>query len=489
MLGARRGFALERAASGHPFSRQTVIDEAKRTAAAPFRLPPKVPHGLRKLNYDSYRQIRFRKDKAVWGETPALFSTELFAPGFLYETGIDMFVVENGQSHAIAIQADSFETPTPEIAALLAEVGQFAGFRLHYPINREDYRDEFVVFQGASYFRAVSKGQNYGLSARGLAIDVAESTGEEFPVFRRFWIERPSSRAKSIVVHAVLDSPRVAGAYRFGIYPGTPTTVDVQATLFARAPLAHVGLGTLTSMFMHSSIDGPEQPDYRSAVHDSLGLSIHTGHGERVWRPLSNPVALQISAFVDRSPKGFGLIQRSRRFEDFQDLEAVYEKRPSAWVAPRGDWGDGHIQLVEIPSASETNDNIVTYWRPKQPIEPGQPYYFSYRLTWPDKTPQVNGIAPVVRSAYGRRFDGAHHQLSIDYANPGISDAEALTLDASLSAGRIIEKLIQPNPATRGHRVFLTFDPGDASLIEFRLQPQREGTPAGETWLYRWIRR
>ena len=489
LLSSARGLALDRALSGSPFSRQNVIDEARALAARPFQPLPEVPPGLRDLDYDNYRKIRFRKAKAVWGTSPTPFSIELFAPGFLYKSGIDLAVVENGLSYAIGIAPDSFETPTPEIAAILAQLGKFAGFRLHYPINREDYRDEFVVFQGASYFRAVSRNQNYGLSARGLAIDVAEPTGEEFPVFRRFWIERPSARAGSIVVHAVLDSKRVAGAYRFGIYPGAPTTIDVDATLFARTPLGHVGLGALTSMYLYGTIDRPDRPDYRPAVHDSLGLAMHTGRGERLWRPLCNPATLQVSAFVDNNPKGFGLIQRARRFDHFQDLEAAYEKRPSAWITPRGNWGAGHVQLIEIPSASETNDNIVAYWRPQQPIRPGSPFSFAYRLTWPNNAPLPQQFAQTIRSAYGRTFDGTQHQMAIDYgAKDGVS-AEDLTLDVMLSAGRVIEQVIQPNPATGGVRVFLTFDPERARLIEFRIQPRKKGTPVGETWLYRWIRR
>lgn len=488
VIGAPKSYAVERTTAGTPFSRRRVIDQARGLAAESFSPPEKVPQKLRKLNYDLYRQIRFRKDKAIWGSSPTKFSTELFAPGFLYETGVDINVVENGLSHAVGIDTDSFETPSPEIAAELARIGQFAGFRLHHPINREDYRDEFIVFQGASYFRAVSKGQNYGLSVRGLAIDVAEPTGEEFPIFRRFWIERPSSREKSIVVHALLDSPRVAGAYRFGIYPGAPTTIDVDAVLFARAPLKHIGLGALTSMYMHGSADKPDSPDYRPAVHDSLGLAMHTGRGEHLWRPLSNPATLQVSAFVDKNPIGFGLIQRSRRFEHFQDLEAVYEKRPSAWVAPRGDWGTGHVQLIEIPSASETNDNIVAYWRPQNAIEPGRPFDFSFRLTWPNDNALPREIAKVARSAYGLSFSGKQHQMAVDFVGDGVLDADTLSFDVSLSAGKLVEQLVQPNRAVKGARIFLTFEPGEAKLIEFRVQPRKKGVPVGETWLYRWTR-
>lgn len=471
-----------------PFTRDTVVNQARALASQPFRPLAALPAGLQDLDYDAYRKIRYRKDEAIWGQAPTPFSIELFAPGSLYKHGVDVFIVEDGRSRAIAVGPESFEAPNPEIGALISKVAQFAGFRLHYPLNRPDYRDEFIVFQGASYLRAVSKGQHYGLSARGLAIDVAEPTGEEFPTFRRFWIERPSSRANAIVAHALLDSPRVAGAYRFGIYPGAPTTIDVDATLIPRAPLTHIGLGALTSMFMHGAIDPPDRPDYRPAVHDSLGLAMVTGQGERLWRPLANPAALQVSAFVDENPKGFGLIQRIRDFSQFQDLEAHYDKRPSAWVAPRGDWGAGFVNLVEIPSPFEGNDNIVAYWRPSRPLEPGVAFPFSYRLTWPNDYPPPQDIATVGRSAFGLDLANGKQQYVVDYgAAPNIAAGE-VTPHVSVSTGRLLETRIQPNPSTGGFRVFVTFDPGSAPLCEIRLQPLMNGNPVGETWLNRWLR-
>ena len=353
--GLSRKALAQAATNGTPFSHADVVDAARALSVQPYSPPTPVPKSLGDLTYSIYRQIRFRKDRAIWGKTPSKFAIELFAPGFLYKQGIDVSIVENGAAFPARIDAEAFDVPSPEIGTALAALGKFAGFRLHYPLNRADYQDEFVVFQGASYFRAVSRNQNYGLSARGLAIDVAEASGEEFPGFRRFWIERPSARAQSIVVHALLDSPRVAGAYRFGIYPGSATAIDVKMTLFPRAPLSHVGLGALTSMFMFGPLDAPESSDYRPAVHDSLGLAIQTGGGERIWRPLGNPRRLQVSGFMDNNPRGFGLIQRDRRFDNFQDLEARYQTRPSAWVTPQGNWGPGQVVLVEIPSDSETS--------------------------------------------------------------------------------------------------------------------------------------
>ena len=231
--------------------------------------------------------------------------------------------------------------------------------------------DEFLVFQGASYFRAVARGQQYGLSARGLAVRTARAEGEEFPAWTDFWIERPAEKAERIVIHAILQSRSVVGAYTFAARPGNDTVIDVDATLFARTELTAFGIAPLTSMFLFDSSNRARFDDYRSAVHDSDGLQIVNGRGERIWRPLANPASLQISAFIDDSPKGFGLLQRKRSFEDFEDAEALYNKRPSLWVEPKGQWGPGHVELVEIPSEREIHDNVVAYWQPKVPIAAG----------------------------------------------------------------------------------------------------------------------
>lgn len=473
---------------GTRFSHASVIDEARALSARPFTPPEPLPEGLSGLDYDTYRAIRFRSEAAVWAGTASKFSVQMFAPGSLYADPVDILLVESGRARPVQVSADAFEVPRAEIGRLLAELGRLAGFRLHYPINNTGYVDEFAVFQGASYFRAVSRGQTYGLSARGLAIDTGEPGGEEFPVFRRFWIERPSPDMDAIVVHALLDSRRVTGAYRFGIYPGSPTAMEVSATLFPRARLSHVGLGCLTSMYMHGPLDPPDQPDFRPRVHDSMGLAMHTGTGERLWRPLSNPRTLQLSGFRDRDPKGFGLSQRVRAFDEYQDLEARYDTRPSAWVSPQGGWGEGHVQLVEIPSGHEGNDNIVAYWRPAGGLAAGQEFSFAYTLRWPDDV-EAGDLGRVARSALGRTLDQGRPQMAIDWTNPGRVPAEDVRLDASVSAGAIVSQSVAANPVTGGYRGYLTFDPQGANLVEMRVRPIASGVPAGETWLYRWTQR
>ncbi|MEE4277310.1 MAG: glucan biosynthesis protein G [Halieaceae bacterium] len=468
------------------FSRDRVREIARDLASREFEPLAQAPRELRDLSYSQYRAINYQQDAAIWGGSPTKFSIQLFAPGFLYQDLVDIDIVENGRSRPLEAGADSFRVPDKEIATLLDQTGKYAGIRLHYPINRDDYADEFLVFQGASFLRGVSRGQSYGLSARGLAIDVAEPSGEEHPVFRRFWIERPSSSQTAMVVHALLDSPRVTGAYRFGIYPGAPTRVDVEATLYPRKRLEHVGLGPLTSMFMFGPSDPRTVSDYRPAVHDSSGLAIARSNGERLWRPLRNPATLQISGFMDENPRGFGLIQRDRAFEAYQDLEARYERRPSAWVQPLEDWGPGSINLVEIPSDSEANDNIVAYWRPEGGLAAGKAFSFSYRLTWPADVPVRKELARVVRSEEGLKLFSDRHEMMVDWASTGA--IAGLTLEASIDRGDVVETTLQENPFVDGVRAFVTFDPGEADVAELRFVLKRDGEATGETFLHRWLR-
>ena len=278
----------------------------------------------------------------------------------------------------------------------------FSGLRINSPINRPNVFDEVLVFQGASYFRGVSRGQAYGLSARGLAIDVAQPSGEEFPFFRTFWVERPARSSRQLVVHALLDSPGATGAYTFRIAGGAPTTVDVDVKLFPRRDLMHVGVAPLTSMFLFGGNNRSRMSDFRRAVHDSDGLAIAT-QGEQLWRPLANPRRLQVSAFSVQDLKGFGLIQRHRSFSDYEDLEANYERRPSAWIEPVGSWGNGTVRLVEIPSEEEIHDNIVAYWNPLEPYAQGPGLRLRLPRLLAERCAAIDGYLSCATRSRGRR--------------------------------------------------------------------------------------
>ena len=480
------GEIAETSAESKPFSHETVIELARKLSTRPYQEPDIAPQSLQRLDYSKYRQINYKQNAAIWGNSQTKFNIQLFAPGYLYEKLVDIDVVENGRTRPVAVTESSFTVPDKELGQILARVGKYAGFRLHYPINNDDYRDEFIVFQGASYFRAVSKGQLYGISTRGLSIDTARPTGEEFALFKHFWIERPAVVQNAVVVHALLDSKSVSGAYRFGIYPGSPTWVDVDVILFPRRDLDHVGLAPLTSMFMHSPLDPADIADYRPAVHDSEALAMTRGNGERLWRPLHNPQGLQISSFVDENPRGFGLIQRNREFAHYQDLEAKYHRRPSVWVKPLGDWGRGFVELLEIPSGSEANDNIVAYWRPENVLKKGEPFSFSYRLSWPNDAPRLAGGSRIVRSAGGKKLFAAAREMVVDFSGIGSEEISGITIDSRISTGRIVAARLEANPHVSGVRVFLSFDPQGAEMAELRLQLKKDDRPVAATWLYRW---
>ncbi len=473
-----------------PFSAGLVRRLAQKLASRKYSPPAlKLPKALEDLTYDQYRDIRFRPDQAVWRDEKLPFQMHMFHNGFFYKQPVKINLVENDESRKLLYSSDyysfgpSVQPPPPGY-----DLG-FAGFRLHTPINRADYFDEMVVFQGASYFRAVAKGQHYGLSARGLAIDTAEPSGEEFPIFRSFWVEKPVPGATSVVVHALLDSPRTTGAYRFTIRPGVITEMDVEVTLYPRTNLARVGFAPLTSMFLFSASDRLGVDDFRPAVHDSSGLSIRNGQGEWLWRPLSNPASLQYSVFMDHSPRGFGLLQRDRRFENFEDLEARYERRPSVWIEPIGDWGPGGVHLVEIPSKSEINDNIVVYWRPADTIPGGSEYVLNYRMQWCNAPMPPPDVAQVVATRLGTGWDTDTRLFVIDFVGGVLDQLAPETVPEPViytSHGRIINPVVQPNPETKGWRLSFELETGDAQVVELRSHLANAKDVLSEVWVYRW---
>jgi glucans biosynthesis protein len=475
-------------ATPQPFDANVVRQAARDLAAKPYQPPDrKLPDTLAKIDYDQYRQIRFRPDHALWRGTNLPFQAEFFHRGFLYLDRVDIFEVADGKSQPIAYSADMFDfgaLPRPGDD----DIG-FAGFRIHTPLNRPDYFDELCVFLGASYFRAVAKGQGYGLSARGLAIKTADPGGEEFPLFRTFWLERPQQGAGAIVVHALLDSPSAAGAFRFTIRPGEATVFDVEMTLLPRVDIDKAGIAPMTSMFLFDANDRAGVDDYRRAVHDSDGLLMANGRNERLWRPLANPTDLQISVFGDTSPRGYGLMQSKRDFASYEDLEARYEKRPSLWVEPIGDAGEGAITLFEIPTKEEIHDNIVAFWRPKAVLKAKGEYGFTYRLHWCGPPPLPARLAMVTDTRAGLGSDGKSRLFVLDIAGETIKtlppDAK-LTLAASADHGKVANAVVQPNPVTSGLRASFEIDPDGAKSVELRAQVMNDAAPVSEVWLYRW---
>ena len=494
-------FALLRAAPAHSeaqpgasFGYQTVQQLAADLAQKSFEAPAAdAIKGTENLDYDQYRQIRFRRERTIWRGEGLNFELQVLPTGWLFKAPVEINIVDAGTVRPLTPDNGYFDLgPLAGKLPPEARLG-FSGFRLTGPLNRPDLFDEIIVFQGASYFRALSRGQIYGLSARGLALNVGKPEGEEFPMFRRFWIEKPQAGAAQIVIHALLDSPSVTGAFRYEVFPGAPSAVEVQTSLYPRKELAAIGIAPLTSMFLFSPTNRARINDFRPAVHDSDGLAILNGWGEHLWRPLNNPRRLQTSDFLDQNPRGFGLAQRTRSPADFQDLEARYEQRPSTWVEPHEGWGPGAVELFEIPSEEEIHDNIVAYWKPTQSLSPGKAYSFNYRLTWPDDIARSWAGAWVNATRAGlitgpQRKTGAI-QFVVDFKGlPANSGGELPLARAEASAGAISAPIVQPNPEIDGLRVSFSLDPKGAASSELRLVLLAGDTAVSDTWVYRWTK-
>ena len=474
-------------ADSTPFDRSIVRQMARDAAAKPFKAPDtKLPDNLQKLDYDRYRAIRFLPDRALWRGEKLPFEAQFFHRGFFYESRVDIYEVANGQATRIVYRPELFSfgsTPPPSPDTDLG----FAGFRLHAPINRPDYYDEVCVFLGASYFRAVAKGEIYGLSARGLAINTGEAKGEEFPLFKTFWIEKPAANANSIVVHALLDSESAAAAYRFTIRPGDTTVFDVELALYPRVDLDHVGLVPMTSMFFFGPNNRVGVDDFRPSVHDSDGCAIFNGRGEELWRPLNNPKDLQISTFSDLNPRGFGLMQREKDFRAYQDLESSFEKRPSLWAEPIGDWGEGSVQLIEIPTKEEVHDNIAGFWRPKNILQAKGEHTYTYRLHWGPDVPKATSLARFSRTGVGAKGEDAKIFV-LDVIGEKLKSADPQTIRGNVTAGKaeIRNVVTQPNPATGGWRLSFELSVKEKIPIELRATLMQGNDPLSEVWVYRW---
>jgi glucans biosynthesis protein len=473
--------------AGYPFTFATLMDDAKRRASVPYA-PQRssLPAVLDKLSPEQYRSIHFNPEAGIWRAEKLPFRVELLRAGYNLQTAVTISTVEDGTAKDLVATPAMFQMAPTLLPAQLGKVSlPLSGFRIRSRINSNKIWDEFLVFQGASYFRAVAKNLLYGLSARGLALDTGEPSGEQFPAFTHFWIEKPDARATAIVIYALLESESTTGAYKFTVQPGVETLVDVDMTLFPRAEMRVVGIAPLTSMFLFDETNRGHLDDYRPEVHDSDGLQVTAANGEQIFRQLANPLKLQVSTFTTQAPQGFGLVQRSREQSDFQDFNAQYERRPSAWVEPKGEWGAGAVELVEIPSGRESNDNIVAFWRTAQPLTPGRPAQFAYRVTWCDEPALPKGVGKVIATRSGASLDRKRRVFILDIVGAG-EKVDGLRLDLGASAGRISNASLMSNGAMHGLRASFEIDPSDADLIELRLRVMRGDRPVSETWLYRW---
>jgi periplasmic glucans biosynthesis protein len=483
------------APAAHAFGFDDVAQQAKALAAKPYQAPPSIPAFLANLDYDQYQQIRFRPDQSLWRQSHTRFQVMLIAPGEYFRHPIKLNVVDAAGVHPLGFNKSLFAWPDSKLEASIPGNLGYAGFKLTFPINRPDVQDQFLVFAGASYFRGVARGENFGLSARGIAIDTGLPGGEEFPVFTEFWLVRPSPSARVMQFYALLDGKSLTGAYRFVVFPGKPTRIEVRARLFLRKPVDLLGLAPLTSMFFYGANTPRPADQWRPAVHDSQGLLIHSGTGEWLWRPLINPLTLQMDYFASDSPQGFGLMQRTTRFTAYEDDEARYDNRPSAWVEPHADWGKGHVVLVEIPTDSETNDNIVAFWSPDAKTSKGQKLDLDYTLDFGG--PDIPG-EPMARavSTYVGKLDkppqGSNAQdayrLIVDFAGGPLSRIAASRRIEAVVTGidgtRVIDRNVRWVKPTNRWRLSVVAAPAAGKDLALRAFLKSGKETLSETWTY-----
>jgi glucans biosynthesis protein len=486
--------AAGEAAAAKPFDLDSVARIAEKRAAEPYREPASVvPDWLVKISYDQWRDIRFRPEESLWRAAKLPFQVQFFHPGLFYAHTVAINVVDAEGVHPIEFSPSQFDYGQNDFASRVPQQLGYAGFRLHYPIKRGDYFDEVIVFLGASYFRAIGKNEVFGASARGLAIDTALPKGEEFPAFREFWLVRPTATAQDIVIYALLDSQSVAGAFRFVVDPGDQTILKVESRLFARHPIEKLGLAPLTSMFFRGENTTLPIVDYRPEVHDSDGLLIHMGSGEWLWRPLDNHRQLRVSRFAAPELRGFGLIQYDRDFDHYQDLEARPDWRPSVWIAPTAGWGSGAVELVEIPTDADVNDNIVAFWVPSMPLEPGRPMSLGYTMTWygQDQTQARPPGGHAVATRVDRGNVEKAHRFVVDFASAKLDAIPAdtilrgvVTVDGPDERGEILDLQVMKNPMAGGWRLTFQVRPNSDEPVELRAFLDRDGEALTETWTY-----
>jgi len=482
-----------------PFDFEVLQYRAKTLAAKPYvQRATRVPKELQEISYDLYRDIRFDPNRAWWRREQLPFQLQFFHPGFIYNKTVQISEIDRGEVKSIDFNPKlfSYNIKARSIGRIPSDMG-FTGFRVHYALNNPNYLDELVVFQGASYFRALGQAMRYGLSARGLALNTAEAPGEEFPVFEEFWMVKPQGDSKDLTIYALLDSPSVAGAYRFVIAPGASTAMQVKVAIYQRADttIKAFGIAPLTSMFWHGENSASKEGDLRPEVHDSDGLLLERGSGEWLWRPLVNPTGVRVTSFNDENPKGFGLVQRDRNFSSYEDMEAAYNLRPSTWVEPVGAWGRGAVRLVEIPTPDETNDNIVAFWVPEKLPAIGEPIEFEYKLHWfiegqGGKKPP-SGYTVATRIGHSKTHEPELERFWVDFDSPYLhARGSDSGIEAVVSVGegaKLVHQSVQKNNFNGTWRVAFSVKPdGTGKPVELRCFLKREPHILTETWSYLW---
>ncbi|HTY94866.1 MAG TPA: glucan biosynthesis protein D [Steroidobacteraceae bacterium] len=487
---------VRRLGKPEPFDYARLKGTARQLGNTPYKpRPDALPPAIAGMDWDHWQSIRFRNEKSLWGEDHLRFQARFFHLGFTMKKPVRMYVVENGQVQELGFDRDMFDYSRSGLKPQdVPENLGFAGFRVNY---HTDWQTDMAAFQGASYFRAIDGDLQYGMSQRGLAVDTGMPYPEEWPEFVAYYLERPQPAAGALTVYGLLDSPSVAGAYRFVIEVGDTLVMDVDAALYPRRQIERIGIAPGTSMYLFGQNDRRMAVDWRPQIHDSDGLQIWTGTGEWIWRPLMNPAVLRTNSFLDNSPRGFGLMQRERSFSQYEDDGVFYEKRPSVWVEPKARWGAGQVMLVEIPTVDETFDNIVAFWNPAEKPQKGQELLFGYKLYWCREIPVASGLATVratrtgIGGIVGQKRTHFSWRFVVDFAGGdfGLLGPHADVVPV-ISASRGIVEITSARPfrELNGWRAMFDLRLTDDSVepINLRLYLSQNGQPLTETWLYQY---
>lgn len=469
---------------------------AAQLAQKPYQAPSQqLDPFFEGLKYDGHRQIRFLENKALYGENPEAFRVEFFHPGWMFKKPVGFFNSDGATSTPVPFDNNLFDYGNLKLPEGFKKPEGYAGFRVLAPHSVLDKRFEFMVFMGASYYRAVTTELGYGISARGVAVNTIGGKPEEFPDFTHFWFLQPKPGDKYFRVYALLNGPSITGAYQFDVSPGKTTDMLVKATLYLRQPVEMLGIAPFSSMFWFGENSHPKPYDFRPEVHDSDGLQIEITDGPSIWRPLDVSKDLRLSVFETDKLKGFGLGERDRDFNNFQDLEAMYHRRPAVWVEPRKGFGKGAVVLVELSTGEETWDNIVAMWRPADlPKTPNEPLHFEYRLAWLEE--QLPGLlCKVTDTRRGFVMKKEDHEYVVDFTKGGLNlDKPAdwvPELDVVISSGqaKVLDKRVMHNRETGGWRAFFKLDiPAQTNLLEMMCEMKDGSKVISERWMYQWRR-
>jgi glucans biosynthesis protein len=470
------------------FGFNDVVKMAKSRAAKAYQAPPSTPSFLKDLSYDQFRKIRFNPADSLWHESHSRFQVMLVAPGLYFKHIVNLHVVDAAGTHSVAFKKKDFSWPNDKIKDQVSDQLGYAGFKLTYPLNGSKVHNQFLVFAGVSYFRGVARDEHFGLSARGIAIDTGLASGEEFPIFTDFWLVRPNPTAKSLRFYALLDGPSLTGAYQFVVRPGAPTRIHVTAKLFPRQDIKLLGFAPLTSMFYYGRNTPRPIGMWRGAIHDSDGLLIHSGTGEWLWHPLTNPVKLETEYFDANSPKGFGLMQRERSFRVYQDAEARYDLRPSAWVKPHNDWGKGHVVLVKLPTDSETNDNIVAFWSPSDSAKAGDHYDLDYTLSLGRPSISAEPVGSAHATLVGTGNKKNQYRFIVDFGGGNLDklshDASVKAVVSGLNGAKVLQQSVEWVGALAKWRLSFLVQAPSGKNLNLRAYLTDGNKTLTETWSY-----